>query len=167
MKQMLNSSARKAKLAQKLAEFRLRSQLKAAHQLLIALDIPLELCKIFLPNTDVSNHLGQWLHQSFPWQYGQIDWQKLSGSICESRHDQAASAFHELCQTQQLGNPIVNVVWFAAAHPILEMPLDAVKLSLEAIVAEDWDTWIFDPVAGWCIEFHHEGTMCYGRVCKI
>ncbi len=164
MKQMLNPSERKAKLAQKLAEFRQRSQLKEAQQLLIELGIPLELCKIFLPNTDVFNHLVQWLSQSFPWQYGQIDWQKVSGCICESRQNQATSAFHELCQKQQLGDPIVNLVWFSAAHPILEMPLELVKLSLEEIVAEDWDTWIFDPVAGWCIEFHHEGTMCYGRV---
>jgi hypothetical protein len=161
---MLNSSERKAKLAQKIAEFRQRSQLKESQQLLISLGISLDACKIFLPNTDISNRLEQWLSQSFPWQCGQIDWRKVSGSNCESWGDQDISGFHSLCQTQQLGNPIVNVVWFSASHPILEMPLELVKLSLEAIVAEDWDTWIFDPVAGWCIEFYHEGTMCYGKV---
>ncbi|WP_339375576.1 CDI toxin immunity protein [Pseudanabaena sp. UWO311] len=164
MKQMLNSSERKAKLAQKLAEFRQRSQLKESQQLLISLGISLDACKIFLPNTDICNRLEQWLSQSLPWQCGQIDWQKVSGSICESWGDQVISAFHSLCQTQQLGNPIVNIVWFLAAHPILEMPLELVKLSLEEIVAEDWDTWIFDPVAGRCIEFHHKGTMCYGKL---
>ena len=143
---MLNSSERKAKLAQKLAEFRQRSQLKESQQLLISLGIPLDACKIFLPNTDISNCLEQWLSQSFPWQCGQIDWLKVSGSNCDSWSEHVIAAFHSLCQTQQLGNPIVNVVWFSAAHPILEMPLELVKLSLEEIVAEDWDIWIFDPI---------------------
>jgi|GEM_PF-1219771 len=160
----MDSTHRKAKLKQKLTEFRKRSQLKEAHQLLIKLGIPLDLCQIFLPNTAEADHLEQWLSQSFPWQSGQIDWHRMSGSICVRWHEQPAYVFHELCQTQQLPNSIVNVVWFSAAQPILAMPLDVVKLSLEAIVAEDWDTWIFDPVAGWCVEFYHEGTMCYGRI---
>lgn len=160
----MGSSPRKAKLAQKLTEFRQRSQLKEAQKLLIKLDIPLDLCQIFLPNTAESHHLEQWLRQSLPWQSGQIDWDRMSASTCVKWHGTPAPMFHELCQTQQLLNSIVNVVWFSAAQPILAMPLDVVKLSLEAIVAEDWDTWIFDPCAGWCVEFYHEGTMCYGRI---
>jgi hypothetical protein len=162
----MESSERQAKLAQKLAEFRQRSQFKEAQLLLSELGIPTELCKAFLPNSSESKRLEQWLSQSFPWLFGQIDWQKVSGSICVSWHsdEQAASAFDDLCQSQQLGNSIVNVVWFSANRPSLEIPLDLVKLSLGAIVAEDWDTWIFDPVAGWCVEFYHEGTMCYGRI---
>lgn len=160
----MDSTQRKAKLKQKLTDFRKRSQLKEAHQLLIKLGIPLDLCQIFLPNTAEADHLEQWLSQSFPWQSGQIDWHRMSGHICVKWHEQPASIFHELCQTQQLPNSMVNVVWFSAAQPILAMPLDVVKLSLEAIVFEDWDTWIFDPVAGWCVEFYHEGSMCYGRI---
>jgi hypothetical protein len=160
----MEASERQAKLAQKLAEFRQRSQVKEAHQLLIKLGIPLDLCQIFLPNTAEADYLEQWLSQSFPWQSGQIDWHRISGSVCVSWHEQPASMFHELCQTQQLCNSLVNVVWFSADQPILAMPLDVVKLSLEAIVAEDWDTWIFDVVGGWCVEFYHEGTMCFGRI---
>jgi len=55
-------------------------------------------------------------------------------------------------------------MWFLAHRPILEMQLDLVQISLAALLTEDWDTWIFDPVSGWCVEFYHEGTIGYGRI---
>ncbi|ELS30371.1 MULTISPECIES: hypothetical protein [Pseudanabaena] len=165
----MEASERQARLAQKLAEFRQRSQLKEAHQLAIALGIPLERCQVFLPNQARSKQLEEWLGKSFPWQFGQIDWQRVTNSICMSWHKNECAdlVFRELCQAQQLSNTMVNVVWSSAHRPILEMDLNRVKITLSKIVAEDWDTWIFDPQAGWCIEFYHEGTMCYGKAINI
>ncbi len=164
--QRMKASEPQTKLAQKLAEIRQRSQLKEAQQLLSDFGIPLDRCLIFLPNTFASERLEQWLSQAFPWQFGQIDWRKVSGSICLSwnNYDEAASAFNCLCKTQQFGNPIVNVMWFSTYRPIIEMQLDLVQISLAALLAEDWDTWIFDPASGWCVEFYHEGTIGYGRI---
>ncbi len=160
----MEASERQVKLAQKLSEFRQRSQLKATQQLISELGLPSDCCTIHLPNTSASKQLEQWLSTSFPWQCGQIDWQQVAGSICVkgNSHPEEASAFDRICQTQQLGNPLVNVMWFSAHRSTLEIPLEFVKRSLVEIVAEDWDTWIFEPISGWCIEFYHEGTMCYG-----
>ena len=55
-------------------------------------------------------------------------------------------------------------MWFSAHCPILEMQLDLVQISLAALLAEGWDTWIFDPVFGWCVEFYHEEIIGYGRI---
>jgi hypothetical protein len=160
----MEDSASQSQLAQKLAEVRQRSQLKAAQNWLTDVGIPLDACQIFLPNSFAAQYLEQWLSQSFPWKYAQIDWQSVPESICINlpSRDDVALAFSELCQTQQLINPNVNILWFSAHQPTLAMPLQLVKDAIAEIVAQDWDTWSFEPVTGWCVEFHHEGTICYG-----
>ncbi|PZO39867.1 MAG: hypothetical protein DCF19_13360 [Pseudanabaena frigida] len=161
----MEASERKVKLAQKLAEFRTRSQLEAAQKLLIELGIPLESCDIFLPKTPDCDRLETWLSKSFPWSFGQINWTQVKGSICLNWHsyDEVDSIFHQLCQSQQLGNSVINAMWFSAHHPVLEMQMELVRASLTKILVEDWDTWVFDPAAGWCIEIYHEGSICYGK----
>ncbi|BBC26017.1 hypothetical protein [Pseudanabaena sp. ABRG5-3] len=160
----MEDSPSQSQLTQKLAAVRQRSQLQAAQNWLTDIGIPLDACQIFLPNSSAAQALEQWLSQSFPWQYAQIDWQSVPESICVnlSSRDDVALAFSELCQTQQLINPNVNILWFSAHQPTLAMPLQLVKDAIAEIVAQDWDTWIFEPVTGWCVEFHHEGTMCCG-----
>jgi len=159
----MEDSASQSQLAQKLAVVRQRSQLKAAQNWLTDVGIPMDACQIFLPNSSAAQHLEQWLSESFPWQYGQIDWQSVPESICLNWHSHdVVSAFQQLCQTKQLINPNVNILWYSAHQPTLEMPLQLVKDAIAEIVAQDWDTWIFEPVTGWCIELYHEGTICYG-----
>jgi hypothetical protein len=157
----MDDSLQKSQLAQKLAVVRQRSQLKAAQNWLTDVGVPLDACQIFLPNSSAAQHLEQWLSQSFPWQYGQINWQLVPESICVNWHsDDVILAFQQFCQTKQLINPNVNILWYSAHQPTLEMPLQLVKDAITEIVAQDWDTWIFEPVTGWCIEFYHEGTIC-------
>lgn len=148
-----------------MAEQRQRSQFKAAQHLLSELGIPAESCQVWLPQTAETAQCQRWLGEAFPWVWGQIDWSKVPGSVCLDWNlgEGAAVVFDQICECHPLGNAIVQVIWFSAHRPILSLELAAVKQAAAAIFAQDWDTWIIDPVAGWCVECYHEGTLCYGR----
>ena len=62
-------------------------------------------------------------------------------------------------------NHTVTVTWDNALLPSIEVALsDAVKVAV-SVFESSFDTWIVCPQENWCIEAHHEGTLCFGYGC--
>jgi hypothetical protein len=160
----MDKLTRQAKLQQKLRQLKQQQDNQLAKQTLEQLEIAGDRCTWLLPEDQRALNCVEWLKQAFPWQWAQIDWAKVPGSICYpcQKDPQLLTTLEQLCQQFQLGNPRVTLVWFSAHNPVLQMELSVVQQSALALFTHDWDTWIVRPEAGWCIEYHHEGTLCFG-----
>jgi hypothetical protein len=160
----MDKTTRQARLRQKLRQLKQQQDNQLAKQTIAQLGIPADRCTWLLPEDQQALNCVEWLKQAFPWQWAQIDWAKVPGSVCYpcQKDPQLTATLAHLCQQFQLGNPAVSLVWFNAHHPILQMELSVVQQCALALFAHDWDTWIVRPEAGWCIEYHHEGTLCFG-----
>lgn len=154
---------RQARLQEKLHQLKQRLERKSAHQVVEALGIPAEQCVLLLSDNPASNACVDWLQQSFPWVWGQIDKTQVPESVCLhwGTSEERSPLLHQLCQAHQLGNPTVNVIWFSTHNPILELSLDVVCRYADAIFLQDWDTWIIDRTGDWCIECYHEGQLSF------
>ncbi|MBM0744258.1 hypothetical protein JOY44_22015 [Phormidium sp. CLA17] len=160
----MDSNTRQAKLRQKLRQLKQQHDTQFAKQMIEQLGISGDLVTWLVPDDQQASDCGEWLKRSFPWQWSQIDWANVPGSICYQcqKEPQTVAAFEQLCQQFQLGNPMVTVIWFNARNPILQMQLSTVQQNALALFNHDWDTWIGSLQAGWCIEYHHEETLCFG-----
>ncbi|MDX2214805.1 MAG: hypothetical protein SFY66_16065 [Oculatellaceae cyanobacterium bins.114] len=172
---------RQAKLQQKLAQFHQRQWERSTQALLTTLEILPQECNAFPTDHAFVQDCLQWLEQSFPWQWAQIDWVAVPQSQCRhwTSQESQIAAFTELCQIIQINHlsqhpspdPTVVVIWFNANTPVLELPWTVVQRTMQCtsvgasstIFEQDSDTWIMDRQAKWCLECHHEGTLCYGQ----
>lgn len=160
----MDHHTRQAKLRQKLRQLKQQRDNQAAKQTLEQLGIASDRCTWLLPDDSPAIACVEWLKQAFPWQWSQIAWANVPGSFCDRcpKNEQLGAVFNQRCQQFKLGNPPVTIVWFNARNPILQMPLSIVQQHALALFSHDWDTWIVQPEAGWCMEYHHEGTLCFG-----
>jgi hypothetical protein len=164
----MDKQTRQERLQQKLQQLKQRQQTQYAQQVLATVGIPAESCTVHLPESESTQACVAWLN-ALPWAGTQIDWSQIPGSVCCDWHtyEQAAEQFTQVCQRQQLGNSLVNLVWFNAANPTLQLSLDWVQQRAASLFAHDWDTWIINRTVGWCIECYHEGTLCYGDCSRL
>lgn len=160
----MDRTLRQARLQQKLRQLKHRHGHRNAQQILEQLGIGGDRVTWFLPDDQSANTCVEWLNHAFPWHYSQIDWAKVPGSLCSpcQKDIQLVAVLDQLCQHFQLGNPDVTLIWFNAHNPLLHMELALVRHHAIALFNYDWDTWIIEPQTGWCIEYHHEGTLCGG-----
>lgn len=160
----MDKTTRQAQLRQKLRQLKQQQDNQAAKQTLEQLGIARERGTWLLPDDPQAIECVEWLKYAFPWQWSQIDWSRVEGSLCYScpKDAQLVAVFNQLCQQFQLGNPRVTIIWFNARNPILQMELSVVQQHALALFSHNWDTWIVEPQMGWCIEYHHEGTLCFG-----
>ncbi|MBW4422685.1 MAG: hypothetical protein KME13_26335 [Myxacorys californica WJT36-NPBG1] len=160
----MDRTTRQAQLRQKLQHLKQQQEHQFAQQTLEQLGMSSDRCTYFLPEDPKAIDCVEWLKCALPWQWSQIDWAKVPGSLCYpcQKDPQLVAVLKQLCQQFQLDNPRVTIVWFNARHPIVQMELSVVQQNALALVSHDWDTWIVEPQAGWCIEYHHEGTLGFG-----
>ena len=114
-----------------------------------------------------SNALIVWLERSFPISYSQIAWSKVPSHRCLnwSDPDDLVVKFQEIVVGLSISSLVV-VSWANDLCPSIEMHLgDVLRLSREIFEAFETslDTWIMCREENWCIEMHHEGTLCRGR----
>lgn len=160
----MDRTTRQVQLRQKIRQLKRQHDNQVAQQTLEQLGIASDRCTWLLPDDPRAIDCVEWLKYAFPWQWSQIDWSRVGGSLCYAcpKDSQLVPVFNQLCQQFQLGNPQVTIVWFNARNPVLQMELSVVQPNVLALFSHDWDTWIGSPQAGWCIEYHHEGTLCFG-----
>ncbi|MGI0483784.1 hypothetical protein ACN4EK_00025 [Pantanalinema rosaneae CENA516] len=160
----MDRTTRQAQLRQKLRQLKQQQDHQLAKQTIAQLGIAIERCTWLLPDDSQAIDCVEWLKHAFPWQWSQIDWAAVPGSICVQcpKNLQLVMLFEQLCQQFELGDPVITLVWFNARNPILQMPLSVVQQNALALFTYDWDTWILEPEAGWCMEYHHEGTLGFG-----
>ena len=108
--------------------------------------------------------VADWIESHFPIVGVQIDWAKLPTSRCMewSETVDLVSAFESLVREMDQSTKVV-VTWSNARYPSLEMRLCAMLKVASAIFESCFDTWVLCEADNWCIEAHHEGTICFGH----
>ena len=104
-----------------------------------------------------------WLAHNYPFSWwGRIDWQKVSNSAKRlwSSYTDVVEIFQQLVIEQQLEDTEVFITW--DGQLVLEIQLSELLEADEKLFQMAWDTWIFSPQHGWCIECYHEGELCFG-----
>ncbi len=108
-----------------------------------------------------------WLEGHFPVNaIAHIVWQDVPRSINRRWNDYSdlSATFRLMCDDLGLGDLKVLVMWSTGPSPVLELYLNAIRRYGEQIFAAQWDTFVFSPEHGWCVEAYHEGDLCFGRV---
>lgn len=107
--------------------------------------------------------VADWIESHFPIIGVQIEWAKVSSSRCIEWSETAdlMKAFASIAQDLPRKTTMI-VTWSDALYPSLEMPLSEVEKAAPAIFESSFDTWIVCESENWCIEVHHEGTICFG-----
>jgi len=107
--------------------------------------------------------IADWIEASFPFNYTQIDWSKVPGHTCLKWHDEDLLSSSIAALTSHVAaDTIVVVTWSDASRPSLELRLcDALEVGAALFEGGD-DTWILSERENWCVEVHHEGTLCLG-----
>lgn len=77
-----------------------------------------------------------------------------------SSYTEAAEILQQMIVEQQLGDPDVFITW--DGQVVLELKLSALAEAGDIAFCMSWDTWIFSPLYGWCIECYHERELCFG-----
>ena len=108
--------------------------------------------------------IADWIELHFPVIGMQIDWSKVSSSRCIEWSETAdlVRAFATIIRDLPSQTTVV-VTWSDALYPSLEMPLSSVARVAPEIFESCFDTWIICQAENWCIEAHHEGTLCFGH----
>lgn len=114
--------------------------------------------------SEKSKSLLNWFKSHFPiaW-WGRVDWKSIDDYTNHTWSDteDVKRIVRQFIKTNQLKGNIL-IFWSDASLPVLEMDLQTAFDNIEPIVEIDWDTWIFSPEEGWCIEIYHEGEICFG-----
>ena len=101
----------------------------------------------------------------FDW--GRIDWGQVDKCYQVNVHDYdegTSELFCRLLSDNELKNPTVFVFWNDSSMPMMSLKLkDLAEVAYDAF-EEAWDTWVSCPDEGWCIEYHHDGDLSFGRV---
>jgi len=110
-----------------------------------------------------AEQIADWLETHFPIVGVQIEWERVSSRRCIEWSDTLGltRAFTTLVRDLP-GNPPVVVTWSDALLPSLEIALSELVKVAEVIFESSFDTWIVCKSENWCIEVHHEGTICFG-----
>ena len=107
----------------------------------------------------------KWMQSHFPMtSWGRIDWREIACSMakkCESGLS-CEKLLGKIIEEQQLGNPVVTLMWTNAHRPNIQLKLYDVVQNTQIIFEQDWDTWIVCSKNKWCIEYHHDGEISYG-----
>jgi hypothetical protein len=111
--------------------------------------------------------IDHWWAQHFPFaSWGRIQWSALPDHVCHTwtaKWDDLVDTFHTLCDTEELKDPNVVIIWSNALRPALICPLHVVRDHAAIIFEADFDTWLLCPSKAWCIEVYHEGEICFGQ----
>jgi hypothetical protein len=107
--------------------------------------------------------IADWIESHFPIIGAQIDWPRVSSSRCIgwSDMDELIKGLATLVRDLSL-ETTVAVTWSDALDPSIEMPLSGVLKAAVSIFECAFDSWITCESENWCIEAHHEGTICFG-----
>mgnify|MGYP006921592207 CR=1 FL=1 len=119
---------------------------------------------VFLPTK-----YEDWLEDRFTFgPDGSIDWSnsrdhEQQASEALRNYDGCSTALRQVVGRDRLGDPFVIIVGAAAGSPIIRLRLsEAIRHAAEIFALDGWNTWIYNPTADWCIEYHHDGVVSYG-----
>jgi hypothetical protein len=108
--------------------------------------------------------IADWIESHFPIIGVQIDWSRVQSHECVewSEIGDLVRAFDSMAHAHP-GTASVIVTWSDALRPSLEMKLsEAIRIAPQLFEGV-FDTWIVCQKENWCIEMHHEGTLCFGE----
>ena len=123
--------------------------------------------KYRLLSQDEAESNDDWLQRTYPMSaWGRIAWERVPNSICQAwaDFDERLQLLNQVIVDNHLGNPNVVIIWSNAVAPSMELELDSIRHVGGIALAADFDTWIVCKSEGWCIEVHHDGEVCFGRV---
>lgn len=106
-----------------------------------------------------------WLENNFPIaSWGRIVWSKVPESFCTGyiRDPELVTAFNKIVENKQLGGTLV-VSWGNGLKLPIAMSMEMLRKYAEDILFEDSDIWICNEQDRWCIEYYHEGEICFGK----
>ena len=120
--------------------------------------------KVIFDKDDNSAFIRNWVSDNFEIaDWGRINWLDINGPIkwgvCDpSLKNKIIEALDKIADK----SASLYVLWSSAERPVLNLKLDDFKNHLLEIFEEDFDTWVFCPDSGWCLEFYHEGDVVLG-----
>ena len=120
--------------------------------------------RIIEARSEEADSIAEWLEKGFPLTGSQINWQKVPYHIGLDWTNEAEleTLFPLLIKDLALTARVV-ITWSDALRPSIEMQLGDVKAVQSEVLGGGFDTWILCRDEKWCIEIHHEGTLCRGR----
>jgi hypothetical protein len=142
---------------------RVRGSLKRISEVILALESHNSAYRVIESQSPEAEAIADWIESHFPIVGVQIDWDKVASSRCikwSDTSDLVRSFATIVCDLSPEANVIVT--WSDALYPSLEMKLSEVVQSSGAIFEACFDTYIVCQSENWCIEVHHEGTICFG-----
>ena len=122
--------------------------------------------RVLEPQSRDADAIADWIESRFPIVGMQIDWARVpsSRSVKWSDTGELVDSFATLVSDLAL-NHTVRVTWGNALRPSIELAQsDVVKIAV-SVFGSSFDTWVACPQENWCIEDHHEGTLCSGYGC--
>jgi hypothetical protein len=90
-----------------------------------------------------------------------IDWSEVPNHKC-GRWSETADLVESVARVASglRGDPEVVVTWADGSCPSLAVRVsDLLKIACDVFEA-DFDTWIVCVAENWCLEAHHDGTVC-------
>jgi hypothetical protein len=123
--------------------------------------------RIIAAQSEEVNDLVLWFERVFPFSYSQVDWTKIPSHECVPWNDVEELLLGLQGLTSDLSSATRVVVLFGnALYPSLEVRLSDMNRVAREIFEQfetSQDTWIICREENWCIEMHHEGTLCRGK----
>jgi len=123
--------------------------------------------RILPAGSNESLDVTRWIETTFPIIGQRIDWSQVPGHDCSLWTETAdlLKAFDRMVSLYNLRDADVVVTWSDGSCPSVALSVRGLlKVAVEMFEA-DFDTWIICATQNWCIEIHHDGSICfaYGR----
>lgn len=113
--------------------------------------------------SDEASSIADWIEANFPISGAQIDWDRVPGHTCLRWRDEDLIIDSITALTSHLVvDTTVVVTWSDALRPSIEMRLGDVLRVGSELFRGGFDTWVLSREHNWCLEAHHEGTLCLG-----
>ena len=103
----------------------------------------------------------RWIETHFPMQGERIEWSQVPSHECVEWVETAdlVDSFARLASGLPRDSEVV-VTWADGSCPSLVIQTSELLRVAADVLEADFDTWIVCATENWCLEVHHDGTVC-------
>lgn len=124
--------------------------------------------RVIPAESEEATALVGWIETRFPLVGEKILWAEVPHHRCVPWNDTSdlIDSFSRLVRDLDK-NQEVHVTWSDGSCPSLAIRLGDLLGIAGDVFEADFDTWIVSQNENWCMEAHHDGTLCLGRTSAV
>lgn len=103
----------------------------------------------------------RWIEDHFPMQGERIKWSEVPSHKCVhwSQTRDLVDSFTQMAAGLSEDSELV-ITWADGSCPSIALQKSRLLTIATVVFEADFDTWVVCLAQGWCLEAHHDGTLC-------